>query len=82
VKKIVLVFLALAFLVAIRPVFALVGDVNGDGKVNIQDVAIVAKHFGTTPSSPNWDPVCDLDSSGKVNIADVAIVAQAFGQHI
>jgi Ca2+-binding EF-hand superfamily protein len=76
------VFVALAFLVAIRPVFALVGDVNGDGKVNIQDVAIVAKHFGTTPSSPNWNPACDLDNNGKVNIADVAIVAQAFGQHI
>jgi Ca2+-binding EF-hand superfamily protein len=83
VKKIVLVFVALAFLMALRPVFGtLVGDVNGDGKVNIEDVAIVSKHFGTTPSSPTWNPACDLDNNGKVDIADVAIVAQAFGQHV
>ena len=82
-KKIVLVFVALAFLMALRPALgALIGDVNGDGKVNIEDVAIVAKHFGTTPSSPNWDPACDLDGNGKINIADVAIVGQAFGQHV
>ena len=82
-KKIVLVFVALAFLMALRPVLGtLVGDVNGDGKVNIEDVAIVAKHFGTTPSSPTWNPACDLDNNGKVDIADVAIVAQAFGQHV
>jgi hypothetical protein len=83
VKKIVLVFVALAFLMALRPVFGtLVADVNGDGKVDIQDAAIVAKHFGTTPSSSNWDTACDLDNNSKVNIADLAIVAQAFGQHV
>ena len=82
-KKIVLVLLALAFFMALRPVLGtLVGDVNGDGKVDIQDIAIVAKHFGTTPSSPNWDPACDLDGNGRVDIADVAIVARAFGQHV
>jgi hypothetical protein len=77
----VCIFGLLALLALVAPVFAILGDINGDGKVDITDVAIVARHFGTTPSSPNWDPACDLDGSGKVDISDVAIVAMNFGKH-
>jgi uncharacterized protein (DUF2141 family) len=89
VKKIVLVFVALAFLMAIRPAFALVGDVNGDGKVDMRDLGIVAKAFGShcanyqyvgEPASPNWNPLCDLNGDGKVDMRDLAIVAAHFGQ--
>jgi parallel beta-helix repeat protein len=58
----------------------LVGDVNGDGRVDMKDIAIVARSFGSTPGSPNWNPAADLNGDGKVNMKDIAIVARSFGQ--
>lgn len=54
-------------------------DLDGNGKVNMIDVAIAAHAFGSTPGSPNWDPRADIDGSGKVDMKDIAPVARAFG---
>jgi len=61
-------------------VTSLLGDLNGDGKVDIKDIAIVAKAFGSTPGSPTWNPIADVDGNGKVEIKDIAIVAKQYGQ--
>jgi len=55
-------------------------DVNGDGKVDIMDIAIVAKAFGSDPTLPNWDPRADLNGDRKVDIMDIAMVAIHFGE--
>lgn len=55
-------------------------DVNGDGKIDIMDIAIVAKAFGSDPTLPNWDPRADLNGDGKVDIMDIAMVAIHFGE--
>ena len=47
-------------------------DLNGDGKVNIQDLVIVASHFGTSNS------IADVNGDGTVNILDLVAVANAF----
>lgn len=54
------------------------GDVNGDGKVSIGDLAILAAHYGKDASSPDWNAIkhLDLDGSGSIDIADLAIVAK------
>jgi hypothetical protein len=54
-------------------------DLNTDGKVDILDITIFAKAFGSTPASPRWNPKADIDRSGKVNILDGVLVAKAFG---
>jgi hypothetical protein len=59
----------------------LMGDVNGDGFVNMKDIALVARAFGSHPGSPNWNPACDLNGDGVVNMKDIALVARNFGQH-
>jgi len=79
-KKIVFVFVALALLAAIRPSFAVVGDVNGDGKVDMKDLAMVARCFGAKPSDPRWNPACDLTGDGKIDMIDLATVAAHFGR--
>jgi len=62
-----------------------VGDINGDGKVDIKDVAIVAAAFGTDPSHPRWNPDADITGpvylvpDGKVDIRDISLVARNFG---
>ena len=54
-------------------------DLNGDGKVNIQDIAIFAVAFGSNPASPRWNPKADINHDGKVNILDGVMVAKSFG---
>ena len=47
----------------------LVGDINGDGVVNVSDVtALINKILGTADYS---DSVCDIDGNGTVNVSDV-----------
>jgi len=50
-------------------------DINGDGKVNILDVALVALAWGSYPGHSRWDPRCDLDGNELINIIDIALVA-------
>jgi len=58
----------------------LVADLNGDGIVDIIDVAIVAKAFGSKPGDKNWNAIADLDKNGIINIIDIAKVAKEFGK--
>jgi hypothetical protein len=51
-------------------------DLNGDGRINILDIAIMAKDFGA-PHPPLW---LDLNGDGKLDILEIAMVAKAFGQ--
>jgi parallel beta-helix repeat protein len=56
------------------------GDVNGDGRVDMKDVAYIAKRFGSDPSSPLWDPNADLNDDDRIDMKDVATVARNFGK--
>ncbi|MGA3191922.1 MAG: dockerin type I domain-containing protein [Candidatus Bathyarchaeia archaeon] len=56
-----------------------VGDINGDGVVNILDAILLANAFLATPSSSNWNPKADLNGDGAVNILDAIILANNFG---
>jgi subtilase family serine protease len=60
----------------------LLGDLNDDGKVNIIDIAIVAKAFGKKHGDPDWNPSADLNNDKVINIVDIAIVAREFGSEI
>jgi hypothetical protein len=59
----------------------LMGDVNGDGRVDLKDIALVARAFGSTPGSPNWNPTADLNGDGKIDMKDITLVARNFGRH-
>jgi hypothetical protein len=60
---------------------ALLGDVNADGKINLDDLIKAAKAFGAIPCSPIWDPQADISPDGVINITDFVKIAQRFGQH-
>jgi hypothetical protein len=62
------------------------GDLNGDVKVDMKDIALVARAFGSdyTNSTGKWNPVADVTGiSGipdeKVDMRDISVVAKEFG---
>jgi hypothetical protein len=55
-------------------------DINQDGKVDLQDLRILANAHGSTPSSPKWNPLADFNGVGTVNTQDLVLLALHFGQ--
>ena len=53
-------------------------DVNGDGIVNIIDLAFVASLYGSALNTSNYDGRADADANGTINILDLAYVAAFF----
>jgi hypothetical protein len=58
----------------------LVGDLNGDGVVDVYDAITLAKSFMTSPGDPDWNPDADLNGDGIINIVDVIILGENFGK--
>lgn len=56
------------------------GDVNGDGVVDIVDLATVGWSFGTEPDDPYWNPDADLNYDNRIDIDDLIIVALNYGR--
>jgi hypothetical protein len=52
------------------------GDVNGDGKINCADIALVKASFGKRTGQPGFNPNADVNHDGVVNVLDLAIVSQ------
>lgn len=53
-------------------------DLNKDGKVDILDLAIICKAYGSYPGHPRWNPEADIVSDGIINILDAVKVARVF----
>ncbi len=52
------------------------GDVNGDGKVDCSDIAIVKAGFGRKAGDSLFDARADTNNDGSVDVRDLATVAQ------
>ncbi|HHV97983.1 MAG TPA: hypothetical protein GXX36_00155 [Clostridiaceae bacterium] len=54
------------------------GDVNGDDLINIEDLSLIAKYYGTRQSDANWNiaKFADINEDGVIDIADIAFVAR------
>jgi hypothetical protein len=65
---------------AIPPwMYPLIEDITYDGKVDILDIALAAKAFGTIPGDPRWEKEADITFDDKVDILDIATIAKKFG---
>ncbi|TYP73099.1 family 43 glycosylhydrolase [Paenibacillus methanolicus] len=53
------------------------GDINEDNRFTIGDLAIIASHYGETPSSHGWLASADQNRDAVIDILDLSIVAQA-----
>lgn len=48
----------------------LVGDLNGDGVVNLDDLALFPETFRTRAGDPNFNPNADANMNGQIGIFD------------
>jgi hypothetical protein len=60
----------------------LLTDLNGDGKVDMMDIAQAAFAFGSSPGHPRWNPAADINGDGKVDLRDIILVAKDFGKQL
>lgn len=59
-------------------IILLAGDVNGDNRVNIQDLSAMGNLFGSPPTASL--PCTDLNQDGTVNILDLSRAASNYGE--
>jgi hypothetical protein len=55
-------------------------DYNNDGLVGAPDSAALARAFGATTESPDYDPKLDANGDGVIGTAELALLARSFGQ--
>jgi len=55
------------------------GDVNGDGRVDLADLALLLASYGACAGDPSYNPDADLDASGCVDLADLAALLANYG---
>lgn len=54
------------------------GDFNDDNRVSVGDLALLAKAYGKTSESPDWDQVkhYDINNDGVIDIEDLVALAR------
>lgn len=58
----------------------MLGDVNGDNKVDIKDVAMAALAFGSSIGHLRWNSQADINKDNEVDIRDLVLIAKNFGK--
>jgi len=57
----------------------LLGDVNGDAKVDVYDLRQLGKAYGTTSGNPSYDADADQDKDADVDGVDLTTVSSHYG---
>ena len=56
------------------------GDINGDGQVDIFDAVLLLHAYGSHEGDPNWEPEADLAPAwGVINLYDAVTLASRYG---
>ena len=55
-------------------------DINHDLKVDVKDVYLCAKAFGSLHGDLKWNPACDLNDDGRIDLKDLWLICRNFGK--
>ena len=56
----------------------LMGDVNDDGKVDLDDLLLLIDAFWVSSSEPNWNENADLSNDGVISLDDLLLLIENF----
>ncbi len=57
------------------------GDIDGNGKVDLVDLILLAHAYGSRLGDPTWNPNADVAAPwGVINLADLVTVAMNYGK--
>jgi len=56
------------------------GDVNTDGAVNVIDLAMIGRSYGTTLDDFLYEPNADVNNYGFIEMVNIVVVAQNYGK--
>jgi parallel beta-helix repeat protein len=59
----------------------ILGDIDGNFKVQLQDLVLLAQAYGSKPPDSNWNLYADIEGNGTVGLSDLVALAQHYGQH-
>jgi hypothetical protein len=59
----------------------IMGDITGDGSVDIRDVTAAVLAFNAFRGGPRWKPDADLNGDGRVDVRDITFTVINFGRH-
>lgn len=65
---------------ATQSYIVLVTDINQDTIVDVKDVFLIAKAYGSSVGEPNYNLEADINKDGVVGIQDLEIALQQFGE--
>lgn len=71
------------FVLDVRRVGAdgLVGDLNGDGKVDVKDLYLAGLAFASSVGDRRWNQQADLNGDGKIDTRDLYLIAARYGDY-
>ena len=54
------------------------GDLNGDTKVDIDDLILLGQAWGTHPGDPSYNSAADINDDGEIDIDDLILLGQSW----
>jgi len=60
-------------------VMKLMGDVDGDGDIDLDDLYYVMIAYGTKDGDPDYNPAADIDNDGEIDLDDLYYVLRDYG---
>jgi hypothetical protein len=62
----------------IRAWASLIGDVNGDGTVDMADISMAVDAFMSYLGHPRWNPYADIDGDNLIDLLDIMLIIENF----